>query len=325
MSNVNLYVLCGHGHGDSGATGYGYTEANLVRKLGQKIKALGGSRVAIADVNKNPYKDNLISKLKVSKNYKLLELHMDSGVKTAKGGHVIILKGFKPDTYDNKLAEFISNMFPGRASTIVERGDLANPSRAAAKGYNYRLLECGFISNADDVKKFNANIDEIAKGILECFGIPVVGESASKPSTSKPTTSKPSTSTSSTTYYKKFNSTSIVDGLKSIGVDSGFSNRTAIAKANGISNYKGTVSQNNKLLALARSGKLKKAGTVSVAYYKVFRSTSIVDGLKSIGVDSSFSNRRKIAKANGIKNYIGTASQNNQLLALAKIGKLERA
>lgn len=62
-----------------------------------------------------------------------------------------------------------------------------------------------------------------------------------------------------TSYYKKFNSASIVDGLKSIGVDSSFANRKKIAKANGISNYEGTVSQNNKLCSLAKQGKLKKA------------------------------------------------------------------
>ena len=43
--------------------------------------------------------------------------------------------------------------------------------RAANKGYNYRLLECGFISNAEDVKIFNTRMDDIAKGILNCFGI----------------------------------------------------------------------------------------------------------------------------------------------------------
>lgn len=62
-----------------------------------------------------------------------------------------------------------------------------------------------------------------------------------------------------TSYYKKFSSSSIVDGLKSIGVDSSFANRKKIAKANGISNYEGTVSQNNKLCSLAKQGKLKKA------------------------------------------------------------------
>lgn len=70
--------------------------------------------------------------------------------------------------------------------------------------------------------------------------------------------SKPSTSTS-TSYYKKFDSTSIVDGLKSIGVDSSFSNREKIAKANGVNNYSGTASQNEKLLSLLKQGKLKKA------------------------------------------------------------------
>lgn len=52
---------------------------------------------------------------------------------------------------------------------------------------------------------------------------------------------------------------------------------------------------------------------------------SIVDALKSIKVDSSFANRRKIAKANGIKNYLGTAKQNVELLRLLKAGKLKKA
>ena len=49
---------------------------------------------------------------------------------------------------------------------------------------------------------------------------------------------------------------------------------------------------------------------------------SIVDGLKSIGVDSSWSNRAKIAEMNGIRNYSSSASQNIQLLKLLKNGKL---
>lgn len=49
---------------------------------------------------------------------------------------------------------------------------------------------------------------------------------------------------------------------------------------------------------------------------------SIVDALKSIKVDSSFSNRKKIAKKNEISLYIGTASQNTKLLNLLKKGKL---
>jgi GH24 family phage-related lysozyme (muramidase) len=52
---------------------------------------------------------------------------------------------------------------------------------------------------------------------------------------------------------------------------------------------------------------------------------SIVQALKSVGVDSSYSYRKKLAVANGIKDYTGTASQNLKLLDLLKAGKLVRA
>ena len=64
--------------------------------------------------------------------------------------------------------------------------------------------------------------------------------------------------------------------------------------------------------------------TNTVSYYKKYTGTSssIVEALKSIGVDSSFSNRKKIATKNSITNYTGTASQNTTLLNLLKQGKL---
>lgn len=59
-------------------------------------------------------------------------------------------------------------------------------------------------------------------------------------------------------------------------------------------------------------------------YYPAFNNVSIVDGLKSIGVDSSFAYRIKIASKNGISNYTGTAEQNTYLCDLARKGKLIR-
>ena len=54
---------------------------------------------------------------------------------------------------------------------------------------------------------------------------------------------------------------------------------------------------------------------------------SIVDGLKAIGEygASSYSERKKIAAANGIRNYRGTAAQNTQMLNMLKSGNLKRA
>lgn len=49
---------------------------------------------------------------------------------------------------------------------------------------------------------------------------------------------------------------------------------------------------------------------------------SIVDALKSIGANSSYAYRCKIAKANDIVNYKGTAMQNLKMLSLLKKGKL---
>lgn len=65
---------------------------------------------------------------------------------------------------------------------------------------------------------------------------------------------------------------------------------------------------------------------VSNNYYPKCESkyVSIVDALKSIKVDSSFSYRKKIAKANNINLYIGSYSQNIKLLNLLKNGKLKK-
>ena len=58
-----------------------------------------------------------------------------------------------------------------------------------------------------------------------------------------------------------------------------------------------------------------------------YRGVSIVDGLKAIGEygASSYSERKKIAAANGIRNYRGTAAQNTQMLNMLKSGNLKRA
>ena len=63
---------------------------------------------------------------------------------------------------------------------------------------------------------------------------------------------------------------------------------------------------------------------LSVTYYPAVSSSyqSIVDALQSIGVDSSFNNRKKIAILNGISNYSGTESQNIELLSKLKKGLL---
>lgn len=77
----------------------------------------------------------------------------------------------------------------------------------------------------------------------------------------------------------------------------------------------------NKIGAYTNTQQPKKTN-----YYKKYngKSVSIVTALESLGYDSDFASRKKIAKANGIKVYLGTAKQNTNLLNLLKQGKLKR-
>lgn len=168
---MKLYIICGHGAGDSGACAYGVEEQERVRALGWTIKGLGGDNVVLLDTVRNWYADAGINRLDLPADAQLVELHMDSA-QGARGGHVIYYGGFDPDAYDVALANFIAGMFPGRANILVGRTDLANPNRAAARGFNYRLIENGFISSYEDLCTFNANLTELAKGYLDVFGIP---------------------------------------------------------------------------------------------------------------------------------------------------------
>lgn len=117
-----------------------------------------------------------------------------------------------------------------------------------------------------------------------------------------------------------YNGTSIVDGLKSVNYDSSFDSRKKLYLEAGFTdNYTGSALQNENLL------KILKGEKVTNNYYKTdYKGLSFVDALKSIGVDSSMANRKRIAALNGIKNYTGTALQNIKLLNMLKKGELKK-
>ena len=67
----------------------------------------------------------------------------------------------------------------------------------------------------------------------------------------------------------------------------------------------------------------KYTGT-PIKYFDKFTgsTSSLVEALKAIGENSAFSYRKKIAAANKISGYAGTATQNTKMLNLLKQGKL---
>lgn len=136
-------------------------------------------------------------------------------------------------------------------------------------------------------------------------------------------------------YFPRYKGNSgLVSALKSLKIDSSYSYRERIAKANSISNYRGTANQNTQILKLLKNGKLLNPDyrepapeiVIDHTYYPAYKgkSGSISTALKSLGIDGSYAHRATIAAANNIKNYRGTASQNLAMLSLLKIGRLKR-
>lgn len=101
-----------------------------------------------------------------------------------------------------------------------------------------------------------------------------------------------------------------ITGLKNLGAKEGYNNRT----------WK----KHGKLKYIDYSSSNSSNSNEKVAYYKKYTgsSKSLVDALKLLKIDSSYANRKKIAKKNGISLYVGTSSQNIKLLNLLKEGKL---
>lgn len=173
---AKLYLICGHGDGDPGACAGGVKEADQVRELAQLVKQRGGSSVEVLDPSKNWFKETKAGRglqtLSLPAGAMVLELHRDSVENTeAKGAHVIIKDGYKADSFDEKLAQNLAKIFPGRPVTLVGRSNLLNVNAAARRGINYRLAEVGFISNAEDRKIFAERKADIADAILDAAGI----------------------------------------------------------------------------------------------------------------------------------------------------------
>lgn len=83
---------------------------------------------------------------------------------------------------------------------------------------------------------------------------------------------------------------------------------------------------NNGNIGWVNDGCIIRETKPTIEYYPIpnYKGSSIVDALNSIGVNSSFENRKKIAQKNNVRDYTGTAQQNNQLLSKLKAGKLKK-
>jgi hypothetical protein len=97
---------------------------------------------------------------------------------------------------------------------------------------------------------------------------------------------------------------------------------------NGVSLYNGdilvTCVKGHTVVVVSALPRIRKENTKENLYFPKYsgKSDSIVDALVSLKINASKDNRKKIAAANGIDGYSGTAKENTTLLVLLKQGKL---
>ena len=205
------------------------------------------------------------------------------------------------------------------------------------------LIEVCFHDNSSDLNKYNANIDKVAKAIADTINGSSTGNASSGNKKSNETIANEviaglwgngsDRKNRLTNAGYNYNAIQTIVNQKLKGTSTTSSKKTdeQIAEEVIAGKWGNGQDRKNRLNSAGYDYQTvqnivnQKLGATS-SYYPKFTgsTTSIVDALKSIGIDSSFGNRKKIASKNGISNYSGTASQNTQLLNLLKQGKLKK-
>jgi len=290
----------GHGGSDQGATASGLQEKHLTLDIAKRIQnKLEKYEVEVIMTRTADKYLSLTERTNIANKANadaFVSVHINTG-----GG-----TGFESYIFNGAVSNKTHNLQSDMHSNIMKQIGVADRGKKRANFAVLRqtqmsaiLTENLFIDRNEDAVKLKDSkfLDKIAQrhadGIVKFLGL------------KKGSANGESNETSS---YK---GNSLVDYLKSTGVDSSFSNRKKLAAQHGISNYRGTAAQNTQLLNKLRAGAAPKTNTKPKGDKKT---NSIVDYLKSIHVDSSFANRQKLAERYGIKNYRGTASQNTALL-----------
>lgn len=181
---TKILVIAGHGENkdgsfDPGATGiitkgeHLYYEQNFFPAI-KKFLPANSNVVLFSEHNVYDYKDLVNLARKYGNDTIVVEMHYDAGVAAASGGHVIIHKNYAPDAFDLKIRNVIKKHIGVRYNHKGEQGisgrdNLYNCNVAANNGINYRLVELGFGTNANDATKMVKGIEAIAKDFVEAL------------------------------------------------------------------------------------------------------------------------------------------------------------
>lgn len=255
---AKVFLSAGHGGSDPGAVAYGLKEKdinlNILKACRDELKRHGVTVVCSREKDENDPVGQEVKEANKSNADIAVSFHINAG----KGD------GFEAFYHtSNKNAKKLASLGEKYVKALGQN------SRGLKSGNHLYfikhtdmlavLFESFFIDNnkdnniGDTSKEQKALGVAYAKAILEYLEIKYEDEPKKKTTTKK-----------TTSYYKKYTgkSSRVDEVLKAVGVPEKYrgtwKKRKPVATKNGIKNYEGTATQNNKLIALAKSGKLKK-------------------------------------------------------------------
>ncbi len=171
---MRIMLIAGHGNGDSGATAFGQTEAELTRRLVPKIKtslARFDCSCDIYDMSKSAYNELITKGNKIdftSYNY-VLEVHFNAFRENSDGAitgsEVYVTRDEQYVTVEEGILTNLAQI--GFKNRGVKRMNFSVIAEAKRQGVSSALLEVCFIDDADDMKIYFANEEKIAKAIAD--------------------------------------------------------------------------------------------------------------------------------------------------------------
>ena len=362
INMVKIALSAGHGINTAGKRCLKSIDKNETREwvLNDRIVDKVEDKLANYDVEVLRVDDttgakdvSLSDRVKAANNWKAdlyCSFHHNAGINGGSGGGLTVI------TYDNRdsLVKLRDNLYSHLINAGGIKGNRATPKYADKNLYvlkntnmNAILCEHGFMDSTVDTPIILTEeyAEKMANGWIKFFedylGIkkkittPIVNTTATAVSTTikvgdvvninngskyyNSTKSVPSWVIAKSWYVTSVNGNRIVLGKS-------FDSKNTLNSALNIADLKVVTATTNIVTSTTTANTAPK-----VTYYPKYTGTtvSITSALKSIGVDSSFSNRRKIAVANGIVKssalYLGTATQNSTMLKLLKKGELIKA
>ena len=176
---MKILLIAGHGGKDPGACSSYGTEATETRRVVNQLKAnllcYNNVSVDVYNTSRDCYTDCGNGTLQVSfSNYNyVFEVHFNSATAAAKGTEIYVTRSESGTTVEQAVVNKIASL--GFTNRGVKRSNFRVISRAKSAGVSSALLEVCFISNKDDISRYNSKFqqvcDAISSGIAQGFGL----------------------------------------------------------------------------------------------------------------------------------------------------------